>query len=121
MKIKRGDTVQVISGDDAGDSPRKVLQVLGDGKKVLVEGVNRVYKPVKLGHPKSPQGGRLSLEMPIDISNVLLYCDTCHRGVRVGYKYTDDGSKFRFCKRCETSLGTISPAKAQYAAKPATK
>ena len=121
MKIKRGDLVQVTAGDDAGSEPRKVLQIVADGKKVLIEGVNRVYKHVKKGHPKSPQGGRLSREMPIDISNVLLYCDTCHRGVRVGFKYTEDGSKFRFCKRCETSLGTVSPAKPQYAAKPATK
>ena len=81
MKIKRGDTVQVMAGDDAGDSPRKVLQVVDGGKKVVVEGVNRVYKHVKRGHPKSPQGGRLSREMPIDISNVLLYCTACGPGL----------------------------------------
>lgn len=115
MKIKRGDMVQVTAGDDAGDSPRKVLQVLDGGKKVVVEGVNRVYKHVKRGHPKSPQGGRLSREMPIDISNVLLYCTACGRGVRVGFKYKPDGAKIRHCRKCQADLGTVSPPRARYA------
>jgi large subunit ribosomal protein L24 len=115
MKIKRGDMVQVLVGDDAGDAPRKVLQVVADGQKVVVEGVNRVYKHVRRGHPKSPQGGRLSREMPIDISNVLLYCNACGRGVRVGFKYKPDGSKIRHCKKCQADLGTVSPPRARYA------
>lgn len=115
--IRRGDLVQVLIGDDAGKEPRKVLQVLRTKGKVLVEGVNRVYKHVKRGHPKSPQGGRLSREMPIDISNVALYCTACGRGVRMGVKYTDDGSKIRVCKRCGTSLGTVSPPNPKYASK----
>ena len=117
MKIKRGDMVQVMAGDDAGDSPRKVLQVVDGGKKVVVEGVNRVYKHVKRGHPKSPQGGRLSREMPIDISNVLLYCSSCRRGVRVGFKYQADGSKVLHCRKCQAELGVVSPPKARYAAR----
>lgn len=117
MKIKRGDMVQVIAGDDAGDAPRKVLQVIDGGKKVLIEGVNRVYKHVKRGHPKSPQGGRLSLEMPIDISNVLLYCNACGRGVRVGFRYRPDGTKVRHCRKCQAELGVVSPAKPRYAAR----
>ena len=117
MKIRRGDLVQILIGDDAGQDPRKVLQVLPTKGKVLVEGVNRVYKHVKRGHPKSPQGGRLSREMPVDISNVALYCTACGRGVRVGLKFNEDGSKIRFCKRCETNLGTVSPPKEKYAAK----
>ena len=117
MKIKRGDMVQVLIGDDAGDSPRKVLEIVAGGKKVVVEGVNRVFKHVRRGHPKSPQGGRLSREMPIDISNVLLYCNACGRGVRVGFKYKPDGSKSRHCKKCQADLGTVSPARARYAAR----
>jgi large subunit ribosomal protein L24 len=117
IKIKSGDRVQVICGDDAGPEPRKVLEIVDDGAKVLVEGVNRVYKHVKKGHPKSPAGGRLSMEMPVAISNVLLYCDTCAKGVRVGAKYLDDGSKVRFCKKCGNDLGKVSPAKARYAKK----
>ena len=115
MKIKRGDMVQVIAGDDAGGSPRKVLQVVDEGRKVVVEGVNRVYKHVRRGHPKSPQGGRLSREMPIDISNVLLYCNTCGRGVRVGFRYQPDGSKRRHCRKCQADLGAVSPPRASHA------
>lgn len=117
MKIKRGDMVQVIAGDDAGDTPRKVLQVLDGGKAVLVEGVNRVYKHVKRGHPKSPQGGRLSLDMPIDISNVLLYCNACGRGVRVGFRYKADGTKIRHCRKCQAELGVVTPARPRYASR----
>jgi large subunit ribosomal protein L24 len=115
MKIKRGDMVEVVVGDDASGSPKKVLQVVDEGRKVVVEGVNRVYKHVRRGHPKSPQGGRLSREMPIDISNVLLYCNACGRGVRVGFQYKPDGSKCRRCKKCQADLGTVSPPKARYA------
>ena len=118
MKIKKGDLVQVISGDDAGKEPRKVLQIVDDGKKLVVEGVNRAYKHVKRGHPRSPQGGRLSREMPIDISNVLLYCNSCGRGVRVGFKYEVDGSKVRHCKKCQKVLGNVSPANPRYAKSP---
>ena len=117
MKIKRGDLVEVTIGDDASKTPRKVLGVVQGGKKVVVEGVNRVYKHVRRGHPKSPQGGRLSREMPIDISNVALYCEKCGRGVRVGFKYTADGSKIRHCRRCQTTLGVVSPPRPRYAAK----
>lgn len=114
MKIQRGDTVKVISGEDQSDTPRKVLQVLDGGSKLLIEGVNRVYKHVRRGHPKSPQGGRLHLEMPINSSNVVLICSSCNRGVRVGYRYAADGSKERFCKACDATISKISPPRPKY-------
>jgi len=114
MKIRRGDQIIVSAGNDASDNPRQVLQVLEGGKRLLIEGVNRVYKHVRRGHPKSPQGGRLELEMPIDASNCRLYCPSCSRGVRAGFRYTDEGSKQRYCKRCGGALGTAGPAKNRY-------
>lgn len=113
MKIRRGDSVLVIRGDDAGATPRRVVQVIDGGKKLLVEGVNRVFKHVKRGHPKSPQGGRLNLEMPIDTSNVLLYCGSCSKGTRVGLRFTADGAKERFCRKCSSPLGTVKPPKSK--------
>ncbi len=113
MKIRRGDSVLVIRGDDAGATPHRVVQVLSGGKKLLVEGVNRVFKHVKRGHPKSPQGGRLNLEMPIDTSNVMLYCGACSKGTRVGSRIAKNGAKERFCRKCGASLGTLSPAKSK--------
>jgi len=92
-----------------------IVQVLDGGKKLLIEGVNRVYKHVKRGHPRSPQGGRLSLEKPIDSSKVMFYCESCARGVRLGYRFRDDGGKERFCKKCSKTVGAVSPPKALYA------
>ena len=117
MKIRRGDSVVVIAGDHAGATPHRVVQVLGGGRKLLVEGVNRVLKHVRRGHPKSPQGGRLSLEMPIDSSNVMFYCGSCNTGVRIGYRHLDDGSKERYCKKCGSAQGAVSAPKARYAKK----
>lgn len=117
MKIRRGDMVQVLVGDQAGKEPRKVLEIVQDGEKLVVEGVNRVFKHVKKGHPKSPQGGRLSKEMPISMSNVQLFCRACNRGVRVGFKYAEDGSKSRVCKKCGADLGRVSPPRPRYAKK----
>jgi large subunit ribosomal protein L24 len=116
-KIRSGDLVQVMVGDDASKEPKKVKEIVADGRKVVVEGVHRVYKHVRKGHPKSPGGGRISLELPIDISKVLLWCEKCARGVRVGFKYEADGSKFRVCKKCDGDLGRVSPPRAAYAKK----
>ncbi|MFN4259550.1 MAG: 50S ribosomal protein L24 [Gemmataceae bacterium] len=108
MLIRKDDMVEVIIGDDAGTSKartvRRVLRVLPDKHKVVVEGVNRVYKHLKPSR-QNVQGGRLSKEMPIDVSNVMLYCPTCKRGVRIGKRQAADGSKERYCKKCSATLG----------------
>lgn len=118
MRIRSGDEVVVITGKDRSKAPRKVLRVVADGQKVVVEGVNRVYKHVKKGHPKSPAGGRLQLEMPVDSSNIQFYCRQCNRGVRIGVRFEEDGSKVRFCKKCSVTIGVVSPAKPAYAQAP---
>ena len=115
MKIKKGDSVVVIAGDDRGPVPRRVVSVLDGGQKVLVEGINRAIKHVRRGHPRSPQGGRIQLEVPIDASNVMYYCGSCNAASRLGYRFMDDGAKERFCKKCGATVGTVSPAKARYA------
>jgi large subunit ribosomal protein L24 len=111
MHIRKDDQVVVITGDDKGPEPRKVLRALPKEGKIVVEGVNRVYKHLKPS-AKNQQGGRLSKEMPIDASNVMLYNPSIRRGVRVGYRYTDDGRKERYCKVTGESLGVLGPAKA---------
>jgi large subunit ribosomal protein L24 len=117
MHVRKDDMVQVMTGDDAEKGrARRVLRVLPDVNKVVVEGVNRVYKHVKPNR-RNPQGGRLSKEMPISVSNVQLWCPTCKHGVRVGKRYTDDGRKERFCKKCGTALGALSKARPKYARK----
>jgi large subunit ribosomal protein L24 len=109
MHIRANDTVEVIVGDDKGVRG-KVLVIDREAGRLVVEGVNRVYKHVRRSQ-KNPQGGRLSKEMPVQISNVLLLCNKCGRGVRTGARLAQDGSKERFCRKCSSSLGQISPAK----------
>ncbi|MBU4272876.1 MAG: 50S ribosomal protein L24 [Planctomycetes bacterium] len=113
MRIKTNDTVRVIAGDDRG-ATGKVLRVERKAGKLVVEGVNRVYKHVRRSQ-KNPQGGRLSKEMPIRTSNVLLVCEACGAATRLGVRYLDNGVKERYCKKCGAGNGQLSPPKARYA------
>ena len=118
MHVHKDDIVEVITGDDAGGpkarTTGRVLRILPKEHKVVVEGINRVYKHLKPSR-QNPQGGRLSKEMPIDVSNVLLYCSTCRRGVRIGHRYSDEGRKERYCKKCGNTLGVMSKPRKAYA------
>lgn len=109
MHIKTNDTVEVIAGDDRGVRG-KVLAIDREAGRLVVEGVNRVYKHVRRSQ-KNPQGGRLSKEMPVQISNVLLLCSRCGRGRRTAVRIGNDGGKERICSKCGTSLGQIAPPK----------
>lgn len=121
MIIRKDDIVEIIAGDDAGTAKARttgrVLRVIPEENKVVVEGINKVYKHLKPSRG-NPQGGRLSKEMPINVSNVQLYCTTCRRGVRVGKRYQADGRKERYCKKCSNTLGLpLSKPRAKYAQK----
>ena len=109
MHLKTNDIVEIITGDDKG-LRGKILTIDRDAGKVVVEGMNRVYKHVRRSQ-KNPQGGRLSKEMPIQISNVLLFCSRCNSAARTGSRPASDGGKERFCRKCEAGLGQLSPAK----------
>ncbi|MCI0684360.1 MAG: 50S ribosomal protein L24 [Gemmataceae bacterium] len=109
MHIRKDDTVQVITGDDAPATGR-VLRVLPDAGKVVVEGINRVYRHMRPSR-RNQQGGRLSKEMPINASNVLLFCANCRKGVRIGKREGPEGRKERFCKACGNGLGFVGKAK----------
>lgn len=115
MHIRADDTVEVIAGNDRGNRG-KVLRVDRTGGKLVVEGVNQVHKHVRRSQ-RNPQGGRLSMEMPIQISNVLLVCEACGKKTRTGVRYEDNGSKVRYCKKCGAGIGQISPPKARNARK----
>jgi large subunit ribosomal protein L24 len=114
MWIRKNDTVVMIKGDDRG-TRGKVLRVLRDKEgggagRVVVEGVNRVYKHVRRSQ-RNPQGGRLSVEMPVPQSNVALLCPSCAKPTRVGARSAADGAKERYCKKCGSSVGVVVPAK----------
>lgn len=108
MLIKTGDLVEVRTGNAKG-TRAKVLSVRPEadgGAKLVVEGVNRVYRHLKRSQ-KNPQGGRLSKEMPIAASNVLFVCAACGKSTRLGARVAADGGKVRFCRKCGAEQGTL--------------
>ena len=114
MLIRSGDMVEVRSGNARG-TRAKVLSVQPTKRRLVVEGVNRVYRHVKRSQ-KNQQGGRLSKEMPIDASNVLLVCTSCNKATRLGVKVAADGGRSRVCRGCGADLGSLTRAKAARAA-----
>ena len=109
------DTVEVISGRDKGQRG-KILKVDRKKGKVVVEGLNRVYKHVKRSQ-RNPQGGRLSKEAFMDVSKVMIVCPTTGTPTRMGVRFLADGSKERFSKKSGKTISVISPASALHAAK----
>jgi large subunit ribosomal protein L24 len=106
MHIRVDDVVEVIAGEDKVRG--KVLRVLRGEGRLIVEGVNRVDRHIRRSQ-KNPQGGRLSKEMPIDISNVMLVCTACNQAARTGARFRADGTKERYCKSCDAAIGVIAP------------
>ena len=98
-KIKINVIVQACKGKDVGKKG-KILKIFPEKNKALVEGVNLVKKH-KRSTRQDQQGGIVSIEAPISISNLLLLCKHCGRAARVGFKILGDGTKSRFCKSCK--------------------
>ncbi len=103
LNIRRNDTVQVLTGTDAGKTGR-VLRVFPDKGTVLVEHVRVVKKTVSSKGRQRTKGGIAEQESPIDVSNVVLVCANCGPA-KVGYK-VDGDSKVRICKKCGSELTT---------------
>ena len=109
MLVKVDDTVEVLTGDDRGVKA-KVKEVNHATGKVVVEGVNRVWKHVRKSQ-RNPAGGRLSIEMPIQLSNVAVVCLRCGKSSRMASRIASNGAKERYCKRCDAANGEIAPPK----------
>ena len=105
MRIKKGDTVQVIAGKDRGVRGR-VIQAYPEADKVLVEGVNRIKKHTKVstGLRGAKSGGIVTQEAPIHVSNVMLVDPEDHLPTRVGYRLDEEGRKVRVSKRTGKDL-----------------
>jgi large subunit ribosomal protein L24 len=99
MKIKKGDTVQVIAGKDKG-AKGKVIQAYPDNDRVLVEGVNRIKKHTRITQNQrgAQSGGIVTTEAAIHVSNVMLV-DGDGKPTRVGKKVTDEGKRVRISRR----------------------
>ncbi len=109
LHIKKGDMVQIIAGEHKGATGR-VLRVIPDKQGVVVRGYNIAKKHVRPSR-KSPQGGRIHVEQPIHISNVLPVNPKSSRASRVHYQVNKDGSKKRVATD-GTEIGTVRKAKA---------
>lgn len=100
-KIKRGDTVEVIQGKERGKRG-KVLRVLPEEQRVVVERVNFIKRHVRPSQ-KNPQGGVIEREAGLHISNVQLVCPSCGQAARVGVR-VEGGEKVRYCKKCNVQV-----------------
>lgn len=115
MLIKVNDVVEVIAGRDKGERG-KVLVVDRDKGRVIVEGVNKVFKHVKRSQ-RNPQGGRLSKEAFLDVSKVMLVCPKTGKPTRVGVRFLADGTKERYSKKSGEAISVVAPARAGNAKK----
>lgn len=102
MRIKKNDTVRVISGNARGREG-KVLKVYPENGRIIVEKVNLIKRHTRQTS-QADQGGIIEKEAPIDISNVMLVCPKCHKLTRTGITGLADGRKVRQCKKCEETL-----------------
>ena len=111
VKIKKGDTVIVVGGDDRGakgsvhrvirgKKTNRRLKQSSDGDRIVVSGINMITKHQRRTGQVQTQVGRIEREAPIHVSNVALFCGTCNGPAKVGYQVFEDESKARFCKRC---------------------
>jgi large subunit ribosomal protein L24 len=103
IKIRKGDTVIVIAGDDKGKTGR-VLSVDAEKQRVIVEKVNFVKRHTK-ARGQGQQGGILEKEAPVHISNVMLYDPKAGKGVRVGTRTTKDGKRERISRASGEPVG----------------
>ena len=101
MKIKKGDTVLIISGKDKGRTA-KILKSFPREAKILVEGINLKSKHIR---PKKQgeQGQVLKVPVPLDVSDAKFICPKCGKAVRLVYKIVGD-KKFRICKKCNSEV-----------------
>jgi large subunit ribosomal protein L24 len=102
LKVKKGDTIKVLSGKDRGKSG-KVLSLIRDSGKIIVEKINIVKKHKKQTGETKDAGGIIEMEAPINVSKVMVVCPACSKPTRIGYE-VKGGKKTRICKKCRGKL-----------------
>jgi large subunit ribosomal protein L24 len=98
MKIRKDDTVLIITGKDKGKKGKVRFAYPGD-KRIMVEGINMVKKHAK-AQKQVKQAGIIEREAPVSVASVMLLCSKCNKPARVGYKILQDGRKARVCRAC---------------------
>jgi large subunit ribosomal protein L24 len=103
IQIRKNDQVKVIAGKDLNKTGR-VLRVLRDKGRVVVEGVSFLKRHTRPNPQKQIKGGIVEREAPIHISNVMIVCGACGKATRIGHNLLADGKKVRICRSCSSSL-----------------
>jgi large subunit ribosomal protein L24 len=103
ISLKKNDVVVVIKGRDRGKTG-KVLKVIPEKNRVVVEKVNFVKEFIRPDQSKNVKGGIMEREAPIQVSNLMPFCSDCGQGVRIRKKTLKDGSKIRVCSKCDSNL-----------------
>ena len=98
MHVKKGDTVKILSGKDKGKTG-EILRSIPQRQRVVVEKCNMVKKAMRPTQ-QNPQGGIMSVEAPIHVSNVMVVCPECKQPTRVSHRVNEAGKKVRVCKKC---------------------
>ena len=98
--IRKNDNVVVTTGKDRGKRGR-VVRVVPDKNRVLVEGVNMIKRHTKANPQRNIKGGLVEREAPLHASNVQLVCPECGKPTRIGRRILGDGRKVRVCRKCE--------------------
>ncbi|NWH03976.1 50S ribosomal protein L24 [Desulfobacter latus] len=102
MRIKKDDKVKVLTGKDKGKIG-KVLKVAKKTNRIVVENINMV-KVHQRPSQENPQGGIVKKPMPMDVSNLMLMCNSCVKPTRIGIKQLEDGKRVRVCKKCNQQI-----------------
>jgi large subunit ribosomal protein L24 len=100
--VKKGDLVQVMAGKEKGKQGN-VLRIFAAKNRLAVENLNIVKRHTRPSR-QNQEGGIVEKEAPIDASNVLVVCPSCKKPSRTGYRVLEDGSKSRFCKKCNENI-----------------
>jgi len=102
IRIKKDDKVKVMTGKDKGKIG-KVLKVVKKTNRVIVENIN-VVKVHQRPTQANPQGGIVEKTMPLNISNLMIMCNSCVKPTRIGLKQLEDGKRVRICKKCNQQI-----------------
>jgi len=102
LHVRKNDVVKIIAGKEQGKTG-KVLRVYPAKGRVLVESLNVIKRHTR-PNQLNPEGGIVEKEAPLSLSNVMLVCGSCNQPTRTGIRLLEDGSKTRYCKKCNESV-----------------
>lgn len=102
MHVRKNDIVKVLTGDHKG-ATGKVLEVDRAAERVLVEGVNFVWKHLRRSQ-QHPHGARIQKEAPVHLSNVAVICQSCNKPTRIAMKTVEKSGRTRICRKCQQAV-----------------